>query len=248
MKLRLLFLSSCLCLINSIAFADTLPDPATKKAVPPIAFVQAAVYRKLDLADFKLTGSIRCDRTKKSYPITMRTKGHVLVYEFNDQPLQLRVKLLPGEFTLERRTSGSSTWSPVPASDYSKPILDTDIDYGDLVFDFINWDDIEPLGTDSIKTLDAYVFDAKPGPNDRSAFPTVRFWVSKLYWAFLRIDGLNAQGQTIKRVEVQDVMTIADKYTVFKEMKVAQMAPDKNDIATSTTMIDISHGELGSGL
>jgi hypothetical protein len=248
MNLRLLTLLSFLGLPGALVHADTLPDPATKKDVPPIAFVQARVYQRLDLADFKLTGVVRCDRTKKSYPITLRTKGHVLVYEFEDQPLQLRVKLLPGQFTLERRSSSSGAWSPVPTSDYAKPILDTDIDYGDLVFDFINWDDIQPLGTDSIKTLDAYVFDAKPGPNDRSAFPTVRFWVSKLYWAFLRIDGLNAKGQTVKRVEVQDVMTIADKYTVFKEMKVAQMAADKNDIATSTTLIDISHGELGSGL
>ena len=87
-----------------------------------------------------------------------------------------------------------------------KPILDTDITYGDLGLDFINWDDIEPLGTDTIKTLDAYVFEAKPGPNDHSRFASVRFWVSKQYWAFLRIDGLNAKGQTVKRVEVQDVM------------------------------------------
>ena len=101
----------------------------------------------------------------------------------------------------------------------TKSILGTDITYGDLALDFINWDDVEPLGTDAIKTLDAYVFEAKPGPTDHSPIASVRFWVSKQYWAFLRIDGLNAKGQTIKRVEVQDVMTIADKYSVFKEMK-----------------------------
>ena len=151
---------------------------------------------------------MRCDKTHKSYPLTMKTNKHTIVYEFTDQPLQLRVQLNPGAFTLERRTSSSGSWSPVPASDYSKPILGTDMTYGDLAIDFVNWDNIEPLGTDTIKTLDAYVFDAKPGPNDHSAFPTVRFWVSKQYWAFLRIDGLNAKGQTIKRVEVQDVMTV----------------------------------------
>jgi hypothetical protein len=228
--------------------ADTLPDPATKKDVPPVSLVEARIYQRLDLADFTLTGAVRCDRTHKSYPITMRTKKHTIVYEFNDQPLQLRVQLDPGAFTLEQRTSSSGSWVSVPNAEMSKPILGTDITYGDLNLDFINWDDIQPLGTDSIKTLDAYVFDAHPGPNDHSAFPTVRFWVSKQYWAFLRIDGLNAKGQTVKRVEVQDVMTIADKYTVFKEMKVSDMAPDKNDIATSTTYIDIADGKEGSGL
>jgi hypothetical protein len=229
------------------AFAD-LPDPATKKDVPPIALVQARIYQRMDLADFKLTGAVKSDKTKKSYPIILLTKGHEMVYEFQDQPLQIRVELNPGAFTLERRTSSAGSWAPVPASDLSKAVLDTDITYGDLNLDFINWDDMEPLGTDTIKTLDAYVFEAKPGPADHSPFASVRFWVSKQYWAFLRIDGVNAKGQTVKRVEVQDVMTVADKYTVFKEMKVANMAPDKNDIAISTTYIDIKDGDKGSGL
>ncbi len=235
-------------LLTLPALAGTLPDPTTKKDVPPISFVQARIYTRLKLADFTLTGEVRCDKTHKNYPLTMRTKGHTIVYEFTDQPLQLKVELNPGAFTLERRTSSTGTWSTVPTSDFTKPILGTDITYGDLDLDFVNWDDIEPLGTDSVKTLPAYVFDAHPGPNDHSAFPTVRFWVSKEYWAFLRIDGLNAKGQTVKRVEVQDVMTVADKYTVFKEMKISDMAPDKDDIATSTTYIDIADGKEGSGL
>ena len=251
MKSRsLLFLALCSTtgLFNSPAHADSLPDPATKKDVPPIAFVQARIYTRLDLADFTLTGVVRSDKTHKQYPIKLLTKGHEMIYKFLDQPLQLKVQLDPGAFSLQQRTSDSGSWSSVPASEMTKPIFDTDITYGELDLDFVNWDDIEPLGTDSIKTLDAYVFEAKPGSSDHSPFASVRFWVSKQYWAFLRIDGLNAKGQTVKRVEVQDVMTVAEKYTVFKEMKVSTMAPDKNDIAKSTTFIDISDGKEGSGL
>jgi hypothetical protein len=92
--------------------------------------------------------------------------------------------------------------------------------------------------------------EAKPGPGDYSPCASVRFWVSKQYWAFLRIDGLNAKGQTIKRVEVQDIMEVGDvhKYEVFKEMKIANMEPDKDDIAKSTTYIEINDGKEGSGL
>lgn len=246
MKSRLLV--SSLVLATALAHADSLPDPATKKDVPPFTFVSARIYSRLDLADFKLNGTIRSDKTHKSYPVLLLTKGHEMVYQFLDQPLQIRVELDPAAFTLEKRTSDKGSWTPVPASDLSRPIFDTDITYGDLNLDFINWDDVQPLGTDTIKTLDAYVFEAKPGPNDHSPFASIRFWVSKQYWAFLRIDGVNAQGQTVKRVEVQDVMTVGGKYTVFKEMKVAKMAPDKNDIAVSTTYIDISEGSTGSGL
>jgi hypothetical protein len=230
------------------ATADTLPDPATKEQVPPVTYIQAAIYKRLKLADFTLTGKMRSDKTHKSYPITIRTHKYTIVYEFNDQPLQLRVQISAGDVKLDRRASSTDTWKPVPASDYGKPILDTDITYGDLALDFIDWDDIQPLGTDTIKILPAYVLEAHPVPKDHSEFSAVRFWVSKDYWAFLRIDGLNAKGQTMKRVEVQNVMTIADKYTVFKEMKVSYMVPDKDDIASSTTFIDIDDGKEGSGL
>lgn len=245
-RLRLLTLCAIASLLSVTTRAE-LPDPATKKDVPPIAFVQARIWQRLDLADFTLNGTVRSDKTKKSYPIKLLTKGHELVYEFQDQPLQIRVQLEPGAFTVQKRTSASAPWTDVSAAEMPHSILDTDITYEDLGIDFVNWDDVVPLGTDSIKTLDAYVFEAKPGPTDHSRYAAVRFWVSKQYWAFLRIDGLNAQGQTVKRVEVQDVMQIG-KYSVFKEMKVANMAPDKNDIATSTTFIDITDGKEGSGL
>ena len=248
MKSRLPFCLSALCAFTALpVLADTLPDPATIPKVPDINYVQAQIYKRLKLANFTLVGTVRSDKTKKQYPIKLLTKGHEMIYEFQDQPLQIRVELNPGAFTLEKRSSDSGAWTTVPSSDMGKPIFDTDITYGDLALDFINWDDIEPMGTDSIKTLDAYVFDAKPGPNDYSPCPTVRFWVSKLYWAFLRIDGLNAKGQTVKRVEVQDVMQIG-KFSVFKTMKVANMEPDKDDIAKSTTLIQIQDGKEGSGL
>jgi outer membrane lipoprotein-sorting protein len=247
---RLLFLITLSALPALPVSADSLPDPATKKDVKPIPLIQARIYTRLNLADFTLTGKVRSDKTHASYPITIHTKKHIIVYEFNDQPLQLRIQLDPGAFTLERRTSSTASWAPVPLSQFDQPILGTDITYGDLDLDFVNWDDVEALGTDSIKTLPAYVLEAHPGPKDHSAFAAVRFWVSTQYWALLRIDGLNAQGQTVKRVEVQDVMTIGDnnKYTVFKEMKISTMEPDKNDIARSTTYIDVDSGKEGSGL
>jgi Outer membrane lipoprotein-sorting protein len=243
----LLVLCTTLGLLSFAVRADTLPDPATKNNVPPIAMVQAMIWKRLDLADFTLNGVVKTDNNKKEYPIKLLTKGHELVYEFQDQPLQIRVQLNPGVFTVQKRASSIDPWTDVSAAEMSKSIFDTDITYEDLGIDFVNWDDVEPLGTDSIKTLDAYVFEAKPGPGDHSRFAAVRFWVSKQYWAFLRIDGLNAKEQTIKRVEVQDVMQIGNYY-VFKEMKVANMEPDKDDIAKSTTYIDIQDGKVGSGL
>ncbi|HUB67089.1 MAG TPA: outer membrane lipoprotein-sorting protein [Candidatus Methylacidiphilales bacterium] len=242
---RLAFLA--LCLLPSLLQASTLPDPATKDKVPPIAYVQGMIWKRLTLADFYLTGVIRTSKDKKQYPVVLRTRGHEMVYEFQDQPLQIRVQMDPGAFTVQKRSKASEPWATITGNELKQPILGTDITYEDLSIDFINWDNIEPLGTDSIKTLDAYVFEAKPGPDDHSRFPAVRFWVSKQYWTFLRIDGLNSKEETVKRVEVQDVMQIG-KYYVFKEMKISNMDPTREDIPFSTTFIDIQDGKEGSGL
>jgi hypothetical protein len=231
----------------SFSFAADVPDPATKSQVPPIAYVQGMIWKRLDLTNFTLTGAVHSDKTKANYPLTLQTSGHTQEYDFQTVPLQIRVEINPGVSSIEKRSSPGAPWTPVTGAAKTQAILGTDITYADLGIDFVNWDDVVPLGIDSIKTLKAYVFEATPGPKDNSRFAKVRYWVSSQYWAFLRIDGLNAKGQTIKRVEVQDVMQIG-QFTVFKEMKVGTMDPERDDIAKSMTYIDIQDGKEGSNL
>ncbi len=222
-------------------------DPTTAKLCPPIPYVQGMIWKRLEAASLTLDGSVRSDKTKMRAALTLKTAGHTQEYDFQDQPLQIRVELEPGSSTIEKRSSPSGAWSTIAGAARLQPILKSDLTYEDLGVDFINWENIVPLGIDSIKTLKAYVYEATPGPDDHSQYAKVRFWVSAKYWAFLRIDGLNAQGQTIKRVEVQDVMQIGT-LTVFKEMKVSTMDPTRNDIPLSTTFIDIDGGKEGSDL
>jgi len=231
----------------SLLRADTTPDPTTIHQCPPIAYVQAMIWNRLDAATLTLDGSVRSDKTKTRSALVLKTAGHAQEYDFQDQPLQIHVTIDPGSSVIQKRAASTAPWTPVAGAGRLQPILGSDLTYEDLGVDFINWEDIAPIGVDSIKTLKAYVYDATPGPNDHSLYAKVRFWVSAKYWAFLRIDGLNPQGETIKRVEVQDVLEIG-KFTVFKEMKVSTMDPTRNDIPLSTTFIDIDGGKEGSDL
>ncbi len=144
--------------------AQTLPDPATKNQCPPVAYVQGMIWKRLDLTSFTLTGEVRSDKTKMHYPIVLRTAGHTQEYDFQDQPLQIRVKLDPGSSTIEKRSSASAPWTPVTGAARLQPIFGSDLTYEDLGVDFVNWDDTDALGLDSIKTLKAYVYEAVPGP------------------------------------------------------------------------------------
>src|SRR5476649_2981819 len=123
MKYLLSFFLPALCLVSPGSLRADLPDPSTKDKVPPIAYVQGMIWKRLDLADFTLTGSVRSDKTKKRYPIILRTKGHELVYEFQDQPLQIRVQLDPGAFTVQKRAASTDAWADVSGADMGKAIF-----------------------------------------------------------------------------------------------------------------------------
>jgi hypothetical protein len=224
-----------LCLLGTSSAA---PDPQGK--VPSIEFVQARVWNNMKLQDFKLEGIIRTPKT--IYPITLRTKGHELVYEFQDRPLQLRVVISPDASTVEKRSDSKSAWKPVTGKEKTQTILDSDITYEDLCLDFIRWEKVRPLGTDSIKTLPAWAFEATP--NGESRYAKARYWISSEYYAFLRVDAYNAKNQVVKRVEVNGVQQIGKAY-VIKEMQVSTLIPGR-DISDSRTYIEIRTGKAGS--
>ena len=219
-------------------------DPDTSRPTPPPGLVQARVFRNLSLQDFKLEGVLQT--SKHTYPIELRTRDHEMVYLFKDQPLQIRVTLDPEHATVERRHGSGDSWQAVSGRGLEQGILDSDVAYEDLGLSFIFWDRITGIGCDSIKTLPAWCFEARPPEGGSSLYAKVRYWISSEYYAFLRVDGYNGQGQAVKRVEVNGVQRIGDAY-VIKEMQISTLIPG-TDVSSSRTYIDVNSGAPGSGL
>ena len=219
-------------------------DPDTSRPTPPVGLIQARVFRNLRLQDFKLDGVLH---TKKNiYPMVMRTRDQEMVFAFKEQPLQIRIVLDPDHAVVERRKGDADAWQPVSGKGMKETILDTDITYEDLGMGFIFWDRVNSIGCDSIKTLPAWCLEATPPDGVTSAYAKVRYWISSQYYAFLRVDGYNAKGEVVKRVEVNGITQIADAY-VIKEMAVSTMIPGR-ELSASRTFIEIRDGAPGSGL
>jgi hypothetical protein len=218
------------------------PDPS--HPTPPPALVQARVFRNLQLQDFTLDGDVH--NQKKSYPIQLKTHDREMVYLFKDQPLQIRVDLNPAVAVVQKRRSAKEAWQTVSGAALKQTILDTDVAYEDLGLSFIFWDNMKGLGSDDIKTLPAWAFEATPPPDFASLYTKVRYWISSEYYAFLRVDGYNRQGQVIKRVEINGVRKIGEAYVV-NEIQVSTMVPG-TDVSSSRTYIDVASGTPGSGL
>jgi len=216
--------------------------PDENKPVPQPEWMQARVWKLMELQDFKLEGNLRT--SKNLHPIVLRTKGRQMVFEFLKTPLQVRVTMQPGGTLVEKRGTSKDKWQEVKGAARLDKILDSDAAYEDLGLDFLRWADVRPLGADSIKTLKAWAYEAKPdGPSNYSK---ARYWISADYLAVLRVDAYNDKDQPIKRVEVNGVQQVGKNY-VIKEMQISTLAPDR-DISKSRTYIEIQNAEPGSGL
>jgi hypothetical protein len=234
----------------SAAFLGVLASPLTptllhagidrEGKVPPVEFVQARMWKNMQLADFRLEGEVRTN--KKKYPIVLRTHGYEMVYEFVDQPLQIRVVIDPDSSSIQKRSKATDSWTTLNETDKLKTVLDTDITYEDLCLDFIRWEKVSPLGTDNIKTLPTWAFEAEP--TGKSRYTKARYWISSEYFAFMRVDAYNSQNQVIKRVEVNSVKKIGKAYTI-EEMMISNLIPGR-DISKTQTWVTIFTGKEGS--
>lgn len=227
-----------------LSVGSVFAEPDKEEKIPSARAVQAAVWKQMEMQDFKLEGVMRTE--KKIHPIILRTKNREMVYEFKDTALQVRVELTPQGSTVQRRKKMGEPWKDLSKSERLETILDSDIAYEDLGVDFLRWENVKPLGKDSIKTLDSWAYEARP--NGLSRYAKVQYWISSEYLAMLRVDAFNSKGQVIKRVEVNGVQQVPNtEYYVIKELMIGSVIPGR-DLSKSRTYIEINSAKPGSGL
>ncbi len=216
--------------------------PDTDTEIPKPEAMQQLVWNNMRLLDYRLEGVLRTEESL--HPITLRTLGRLMVYEFKEKPLQIRVYFLTSGSIIWKRTSAKGEWQMLEGKARLATILDSDMSYEDLGVDFIRWSTVKPLGGDSILTLKAWAYEAVPPIP--SNYAKLRFWISADHLALLRADAYNSKGEAIKRVQVNGVMKVGDGY-VMKEMVMKTLRPG-TDVSISRSFIEIRSAEAGSGL
>ena len=228
--------ATLLLLTIGVAFSHAAPDPS--KPIPKPELLQEDLWACSRLQDFKMDGFLHITTAKGKdiyHPVTMRTKDRQMVFEFNDNALQIRVTCMPGGSVIQRRKTANDDWQLVTGKDRLARILDSDIAYEDLGLDFTRWSTMQPIGADSILTLPSWCYESTPPI--QSNYAKIRFWVSSQYMAVLRADAYNAKGEVTKRVEVNGVMQVEGAYTI-KEMMMSTIMPGRN-LSESRTYIEI---------
>jgi len=204
--------------------------------------MQNFLWRTLVMKDLKLNGQVQSG--DKKIPILVRTKDRILQFEFQDRPLQIRVRFAPEGSLIQRRGKSDGEWQVVTGAEKTKAVAGTDLAYEDLGIDFLRWPDPQPKGEDSVMMLDCWVYEVTPPVE--SNYAKVRYWISKGYKTMIRADGLNAKGQPIKRFTFNSVIEAEDT-VVIGEMKVAKLTPG-TDLSVTRTYVQVDTVEKGSGL
>jgi hypothetical protein len=204
--------------------------------------MQNFLWRTLVMKDLRLTGQVQSG--DKKIPLLIRTKDRLLQFEFKDRPLQIRVRFAPEGSLIQKRSKADGEWQVVTGVEKTKAVAGTDLAYEDLGIDFLRWPDPQPKGEDNVMMLDCWVYEVVPPVE--SNYAKVRYWISKGYKAMIRADGLNRQGQAIKRFTFNSVIEAEDT-VVIGEMKVAKLTPG-TDVSASRTFVQVETVEKGSGL
>jgi len=214
----------------------------SEEITPTPRQMQNFLWRTLVMKDLKLKGQVQSG--EKKIPIIVRTKDRLLQFEFQDRPLQIRVRFAPEGSLIQRRKKSDSEWQVVTGVEKTESVAGTDLAYEDLGIDFLRWPDPQPKGEDSVMMLDCWVYEVNPPVE--SNYAKVRYWISKGYKTMIRADGLNAKGQPIKRFTFNSVIEAEDT-VVIGEMKVAKLTPG-TDLSVTRTFVQIETVEKNSGL
>jgi len=204
--------------------------------------MQNFLWRALVMKDLMLKGRVQSGERK--IPMLVRTRDRLIQFEFQDRPLQIRVRFAPEGSLIQKRAKPETEWQVVTGPEKTKAVAGTDLAYEDLGIDFLRWPDAKLVGSDNIMMLDCWTYEANPPVE--SNYAKVRYWISKTYLTMIRADGLNAKGQAIKRFTFNSVIEAEDT-VVIGEMKVASLTPG-TDVSASRTFVQIEQVEKGSGL
>lgn len=219
-----------------IATGSGIPENPTPRQM------QNFLWRTLVMKDLILKGRVQSGERK--LPVVVRTRDRMIQFEFQDRPLQIRVRFAPEGSLIQMRPKPDAEWQVVTGVEKTKAVAGTDLAYEDLGIDFLRWPDAKLTGQDNVMMLDCWVYEANPPVE--SNYAKVRYWISKTYLTMIRADGLNGKGQAIKRFTFNSVIEAEDT-VVIGEMKVAKLTPG-TDVSASRTFVQIDKVEKGSGL
>jgi hypothetical protein len=207
--------------------APTL-DAADDDEIPIAEALLAGVVKQLPPDPIHVTGRLFV-RQRRGVPI--QTYGFELIARWGESTPQAQYTILDafGD-PLERLSIAygatpiieyetGSPLKPVPIQSLARPIQATDITWMDISLSFLWWSNASLEGEDRVKGFDCDVIRVTAPPDRPAVYKSVRLWISKKAGMMLRAEGLDINGDPIRRLWINSVQKIDDAYMI-KDMEI----------------------------
>ncbi len=186
------------------------------------------------LQNYKLTGSLRDDKSGRSEAFTLNMEQNIMRFRFSNPNLivHLDQNTTPASLKLVQAGGGGA----VPLSKYGEKVRGFAINYEDLSMRFLYWPGAKLLGEESYKTQKCWKVRVT-SPDSATPYGTVDLWVHQASGGMAKMDAYDLQGKHVKRFEVGKVQKV-DGTTILKEMKIESYPPgsSKSDGRTYMTL------------
>lgn len=203
-------------------------DAVDDDDVPIADTLLAGVVQQLPPDPIRVTGSLLV-RRRRGVPI--KTYGFELIarwgastpeaqYTIHDsfgEPLE-RMTITYGEKPVIKYEAGSPL-KPLPIQSLARPVQATDVTWMDISLSFLWWSDAQFEGDASVKGFDCYVIRVAAPPDRPAVYNSVRLWISKKAGMMLRAEGLDINGDPIRRLWINSFKKFDDG-SMVKDMEI----------------------------
>ena len=186
------------------------------------------------LQNYKLTGTLRDDRSGRSEAFTLNMEQNIMRFRFSNPSLIVHLDQTTNPASLKTVQPGGS--GAVPLSQYGEKVRGFAMNYEDLSMRFLYWPGAKLLGEESYKTQKCWKVRVT-SPDSATPYGTVDLWVHQASGGMAKMDAFDLQGRLVKHFEVGKIQKV-DGATILKEMKIESYPPgsSKSDGRTYMTL------------
>lgn len=186
------------------------------------------------LQNYKLTGSLRDDKSGRAETFTLNMEQNIMRFRFSNpnQIVHLDMTTVPASLRIVQAGGSGS----VPLAKYGEKVRGFAVNYEDLSLRFLYWPNAKLLGEENYKLQKCWKVRVT-SPDSATPYGTVDLWVHQASGGMAKMDAYDLQGKLAKHFEVSKIQKV-DGATILKEMKIESYAPgsSKSDGRTYMTL------------
>ncbi|MEM6910052.1 MAG: outer membrane lipoprotein-sorting protein [Verrucomicrobiota bacterium] len=199
--------------------AGSLPALSAEEA--DASAILAAVRENARLQNVSFEGFLRKGRINS--PIKIAMEGEVIRFSLSrpSEEYEFRIRKDGHEIVYRK---GEEDFAAVEAKRLEKGLRMTDVTIEDLALRFLYWEDVKLLGSDTIKGQDCWQLHLT-NPGETGPYASVEVWVEKKQLALMQVNGLNEEGERIRRFRIDKVQHLESGFFP-QQMVVEEYKPE----------------------